>query len=275
MNFALPANEAWHANLNYLLLKGEKHSPRGKGTLELLSHQSIVDMRYPVVTNSHRKMGYKFLLAEAVWILSGDNRVESIAPYAKHIADFSDDGYRFQGAYGPRVTEQLRYVIDTLIEDPPSRQAVISIWRESPRKSKDIPCTLTLQFLIRNGKINCVANMRSSDLWLGWVYDVFNFTMITMEVGIRVNQYLERTYPAMDLLELGTLYLNAGSQHLYDHNIDKARICLQDGQSWSYNPLTLSDYNNPMSLMKHLVALRDNRSLINTGFLSELDQNAT
>lgn len=254
------ANEVWLKNIRHVHAIGQTISPRGFSTKEILNHTSRVNMLFPCVTHPGRKMGFKFLAAEAHWILSGSNRVEDIRPYAKHIVNFSDNGYVFQGAYGVKVTEQLRYVCDTLHTDQHSRQAVISIWRENPRPSKDIPCTLTLQFFLRrdemgNLKICTVANMRSSDLWLGWVYDVFNFTMITAWVALRLREMSS----GLLHVDLGTLHLNAGSQHLYQINEEDAVNCTLNtyGTPWSYGPMDLTMFNGPVSLMQHLVALRD------------------
>lgn len=268
------ANIIWLNNLNRVLTEGMVHAPRGMVTRELLAFTSVVDMKYPVITLPGRDMGYKFMAAEAHWILSGDNRVETIAPYA-NIKRFSDDGYRFQGAYGPRVTEQLRYVVETLVNDPDSRQAVLTIWRENPRPSKDIPCTVALQFLIRDGFIHCVATMRSSDLWLGWVYDVFNFSMITTWVALRYNEMRIRdgltASPA--IIALGNLHLTAGSQHLYERDWAKADQVLRSGQcDWKYGPMSLHNFDSPVSLMSHLVALRD-RDWANLHHLHELQYN--
>lgn len=253
-SIALTANEAWLVNLSRVLAMGVKRSPRGRGTIEILNNTSVVDMTRPLITNMMREMGYRFVFAEAHWILSGDNRVETIRPYANAIANFSDNQHVFQGAYGPKITEQLRYTCDTLYNDPDSRQAVISIWRENPRASKDIPCTLTLQFLIRDGQLNCIANMRSSDLWLGWVYDVFNFSMISAWIAIEL-----QLNSSLRDLKLGTLYLNAGSQHIYDVNVDQARLAKQGDKSWSYKPLDISHLNTPNDLMSQLIHLRDIR----------------
>ena len=75
------------------------------------------------------------MAAEALWILSGDNKVETIAPYNKNIKQFSDDGIIFQGAYGPRIISQLDYVIESLRKDRESRQAVLTIWNPNPKPS--------------------------------------------------------------------------------------------------------------------------------------------
>ncbi len=192
-------------------------TPRGMKVREIIAGHTCISMEHPVLCNPERVLGYRFMAAEAYWILTGDNRVETIARYSHGIDRFSDDGVRFDGAYGPKVVDQLRYVIDSLLEDNSTRQAVIDIWRPNPRGSRDIPCTLSLQFLIREGHIHTIATMRSSDIWLGWPYDVFNFTMITTYVQLEL--YRRAKLP----ISLGNLHVRAGSQHLYEKDWEAAK----------------------------------------------------
>lgn len=212
------ANYAWRKLLKAILNFGSVTKPRGLECTELIGYTSKLDMNYPVVHSNLRKVGYKFQAAEAAWILSGDDKLATIYPYANHMADFSDDGVTLSGAYGPRVVVQLDYAAGVLLADPDSRQAVINIWRDNPRKSKDIPCTLSLQFLLRGDKLHCIATMRSSDAWLGWVYDVFSFTMIALAVLLRINRLSSIQFG------LGTLALTAGSQHLYAKDLHAAKM---------------------------------------------------
>ena len=223
MIIPLSANDAWMRLISEVSTYGQPSSPRGMEIKEVLGFTSCIDMNYPIVTHPGRSMGYKFLFAEAWWILSGRKDVDSIAPYAKAITKFSNDGHTFDGAYGPMVVEQMRYVVDSLLKDRDSRQAVMTVWRPNPRDSKDIPCTVALQFIIRNGAINCIATMRSSDAWLGWVYDVFNFSMIAYYIRERI---AEAT--GTEVLDLGKLQLTAGSQHIYRPQFDDVAQILSD-----------------------------------------------
>ena len=175
---------------------------------------SCINMNTPVLTIKKRDLGYRFLAGEAYWILTGDNRVDTIKPYSRSITNFSDDGETFFGAYGPKIENQLDYVVDCLCKDLYSRQAVINIWRENPPKSKDIPCTTTVQFLMREDKLHCILTMRSSDVWLGWPYDVFNFSMLSWLVLQRL--YCSEEYRNDHRFSLGYLQLRAGSQHIYE-----------------------------------------------------------
>jgi hypothetical protein len=89
MNFT---NMIWQGLMQNILDNGKTVKPRGLETKEILGCRTVIPMDYPVVTIKNRKLGYKFMAAEAAWILSGDNRVATIEPYAKAIKQFSDDG---------------------------------------------------------------------------------------------------------------------------------------------------------------------------------------
>lgn len=247
----------WRSLLSELLMSGVEVRPRDKTTKELLALTSCIPMASPVVTCPERKMGYRFMAGEAAWILSGDNRVSSIAPLAKHITQFSDDGLTYFGAYGPPFVDQVGYVVDNLFTDPMSRQAVMTIWRQKPRATKDVPCTVALQWLCRQGRLNCIATMRSSDAWLGWVYDVFNFSMMSAYIILSL-RYRQRSEPRATLwtdVELGDLYLTAGSQHLYAIDWERAQGCIDRGKEYvrfAYRPLELKEFAHPEELAKHL-----------------------
>lgn len=233
------ASNEYKRLLSCLLQTGASASPRGMDTKELLAYQSIVDTNEPRVCLVGRKLSEAFRFAEAAWILSGDNRVSTIKPYSEKIGDFSDDGHRYFGSYGPKVVDQLSYVAQKLAADFDTRQAVINIWRENPGQTRDVPCTLSLQFLLRQGVINCVATMRSSDAWLGWPYDVFNFSMITWAVCLYLRDLGGRSKSTLFVdpdraPTPGALFLTCGSQHLYQQNWDKATEVLDHGQT--YNP---------------------------------------
>jgi len=220
--------------------------PRGNPCRSIFGNITQIDMRQPVITIPERKLNYSFMFAEAYWILSGSNQADEIVPYCKNIKQFSDSGLVFQGAYGPKVTEQLQYVVDILTKDRESRQAVIGIWRENPRESKDIPCTLTMQFLVHKNELQMIVNMRSSDVWLGFPYDIFNFSMIAHFLSL---QLYFRPQPTL-------LRLFAGDQHLYERDVDKAAACMAANSDRLQNDLILSKLESPRCLLGHLRTAR-------------------
>ena len=233
-----PLNEAWRYQLHDVFHKGQEVSPRGMLTRELPSKQLIFDMNHPVITIPERQLGYKFMAAEAWWLLSGHDDVASISPYSKAISQFSDDGERFFGSYGPPFVLQLTYVVDTLLNDPDTRQATMTFWRQNPPKTKDVPCTIAIDFLLRNGLIDTHVFMRSSDNWLGIPYDAFNFTMMTCRVLEMLNAHRE---PGQKY-QLGTMYLTAASSHLYEKDFENVKRVLATGTQPPTRPVPLYLY---------------------------------
>lgn len=212
------ADAEWLRALEYVFRYGTVSKPRGMDVYEVIGYQSVVDMNCPIIFNPDRKLGYKFMAAEAAWILSGRDDVKSISPFSKEISKFSDNGETFFGAYGPPIMDQMKYVIHSILNDRDTRQAVLTIWRQNPAPSRDIPCTVSLQWLVRRDSLYCVASMRSSDLWLGHPYDVFNFSAISFYILLELNrQLLEK---GEKLVTLGPLILTAGSKHIYERNTE-------------------------------------------------------
>ena len=244
----------WLQLLKDVICNGTMVTPRNQKTSELLGSLIVVDMARPVVTITERTLGYRFMCAEAAWILSGDDRVETIAPYSRRVSQFSDDGRTFFGAYGPKIMAQVPYVVETLKRDPDSRQAVINIWREVPPLTKDCPCTLSCQFMIRGGMLDMFVTMRSSDVWLGVVYDVPSMSMVAAYVLLALRD---------DTLKLGSLYQVAASRHLYERDLARAQACL-DGMTvgFKYAPFDSREFVKPNNLVDHLWKLARRETVV-------------
>ena len=224
------ANNEWLQALYEANKYGTEHAPRGEYTRELLGRKIQVHMKWPIITVVERKLSYKFMAAEALWILSGDNKVETIAKYNKNIAKYSDDGLTYFGAYGPKFVDQIAYVARALLKDHDTRQAVMNIWREKPYYTKDVPCTLSVQWMLRHGKLHCFVSMRSSDIWLGLPYNIFNFSMMS--------HYLMLYLETLGLtVSIGDLHLTAASMHLYEQHWEPAlKLLKQDSYNSTFIP---------------------------------------
>jgi hypothetical protein len=80
---------------------------------------------------------------------------------------------------------------------------------------EDIPCTISLQWLLRWDKLHCTVNMRSSDAWLGLPYDYFTFSQLTNVLASRLR------------VPVGTITMNLASSHLYEENWHEAvSVCV-------------------------------------------------
>ena len=263
-------DDVWISMLRTLVECGENVDPRGMATQEIIGYQSCIDMDMPVIGIKSRNMGYRFMCAEAHWILTGSNQLRELTKYAPTYARFSDDGRTLAGAYGPAVKAQIPYILGTLAHDVNTRQAVMTTWNRSPEPSKDIPCTVSTQFLIRNESLHLLQSMRSSDAWLGYPYDMFSFSMLAAYICIELRK---AAYPG---LKLGCLLLTSGSQHLYEKDRVKARECI--GQythvptsRYVISPIKLREYKSGEELIHDLYCLKDQRYDLTKGtFLHEL-----
>lgn len=195
--------------LKLVLTQGERRKVRSFNTIELSPFiYSLSDPLKNIVSSPLRNINRAFSVAEFLWLMSGRNDLEMISHYNSKLKAFSDNGSILSGAYGPTLVDQLKYVFAALEKDLFTRQAVISTWKPSPVLSKDIPCTLSLQFLVDSTyHLNLIVNMRSNDAWLGFPYDVYNFTMIQNYLAFKLS------------LEVGRYYHVAGSMHLYEEHI--------------------------------------------------------
>ena len=246
-------NEAWLYILRSIITNGHYVSPRGKRSLELNYISCGFDMKKPVLTSVKRNLSYVFLAAEALWILDGSDKVDDIVKYNKYLLPFSDDGKIFYGAYGPRFVAQFEYIVDILLKDNDTRQAVITLWKPSPKRSKDIPCTVSLTFNIRNDKLNCYVNMRSNDMWLGFPYDMFTFTMISLKILSFLNIKNDK------FIDLGILFYISVSSHIYEKNlIDVHKILENRFDNYDYNSIPDDKINDWDFFEKSLIACRDN-----------------
>lgn len=206
---------AWR-HLLFELVKAKPAGPRGIGTREILGVTFRVnDGLRNILFHPSRDLNYKFMVAEWLWIMNGDSSVDAIAQYNSKLRDFSDDGLTLFGAYGPRLMPQMQWILVKLCE-PDTRQAVATVWRPSPNPSKDIPCTVALQFLRRGHHINLIVTMRSSDIWLGLPYDFFVFSQI-----------LNCVCGELKCL-VGFVQFNLGSSHVYESDQEKAHGLLND-----------------------------------------------
>ncbi len=166
-------------------------------------------------------------LGELFWYMSGRNDLSFIRYYIPMYDKFSDDNKTIYGGYGPRIfgpNGQFDRVMSLLAEKKDSRQAIIQIFDAEDLKEKhnDIPCTCTLQFLLRRDKLSLIVHMRSNDVFLGLPHDIFSFTMI-------------QEYAAAKLeCDIGDYKHFVGSLHLYDKNKPHATQYICEGWQDEY-----------------------------------------
>lgn len=208
-------------------------------------------------------------LGELCWYLARSDESSFISYYLSKYDEFAENNLLY-GGYGPRMfdwegIDQVQNVTERLRNKPTSRKAVIQIFDRSElvEMHKDISCTCTLQFMIRNNKLLMFTNMRSNDIFLGLPHDVFSFTMIQEII-------------ARDLsVEIGSYKHAVGSLHLYDRDIDETRQFIDEGWQSSQISMPPMPIGDPWpAINSMLVAEKQIRTeeVDQVDELSELDQ---
>ncbi|HYK04812.1 MAG TPA: thymidylate synthase [Thermoanaerobaculia bacterium] len=162
-------------------------------------------------------------LGELCWYLAGTNNVKFIEYYIGKYRESDENGIVF-GGYGPRLVasragNQIINVSNLLRAKPESRRACIQLFdaTDIADDHKDVPCTCTLQLLVREGALHMIVYMRSNDVVWGLPHDVFCFTMFQEIIATSIN------------VDLGTYTHIAGSLHLYDETREAAESFIAEG----------------------------------------------
>ncbi len=184
-------------------------------------------------------------LGELLWYLAGTNELEFICYYISRYRDESEDGKTIYGGYGPRLfntrgQNQIENVVELLKKNPTSRKAVIQLFDSDDLalSRKEVPCTCTLQFMVRNRRLHMLTSMRSNDAYFGLPHDVFCFTML--------QEIIARTLS----VELGTYRHLVGSLHLYEKDIEGAGQYLDEGWQSSRASMPLMPEGDPWPAIK-------------------------
>lgn len=192
-------------------------------------------------------------LGELLWYLSKDTRLDFIDYYIPNkFQKESDDQVQVRGGYGDRLfsfrgIDQVGNVIRQLSEKSSSRRAVIQLFDASDLVGKfaSVPCTCTLQFLARDGRLNMFVSMRSNDAFVGLPHDVFAFTMLQEMIARSTGH------------ELGEYKHCAGSLHLYEYHRRAAYEYLKEG--WQSTTIVMPAMPNgsPWDSIKALQRLEE------------------
>jgi thymidylate synthase len=150
-----------------------RRSPSRYGDVIQFDGPVTVKYEHPcerVLFNTARDCNPFFHLYESLWMLAGRRDVAPLAWYNSKMAEFSDDGKMFHGAYGYRWRQwfgydQLEYIVQELKNTPTSRRVVLQMWDPTvepphagtewsdPYKAvnggKDVPCNTQAYFAIR------------------------------------------------------------------------------------------------------------------------------
>lgn len=183
-----------------------------------------------------------FHFFESLWVLAGRSDVKFLTEFNKQMAEYSDDGYDFNAAYGYRMRrafapmcDQISEIVSILKADPYSRQAVAQIWHPADlvHVTKDKACNMSVVFSIRDGKLNIIVYNRSNDmLWGCYGTNVVQFSMLQEYVAAHLS------------VKVGTYTQVSNSFHVYTDG--------KAGEMWDRvkaNPAGAVDFYQPETML--------------------------
>jgi thymidylate synthase len=222
--------EAYRDSLKILLSEGRRvpgttdvRSPGSRfgesirDTIELTGYSfKINDPLACLLVSKARPLRIPYCIGSLVWTLNGSDNLEEIVFYNLHGRALSDDGVHLSGAFGKRLfhykehLNQIDVILNKLKEDNSSRRttAMIAVPEDQVSGSREYPCAVGLQYLLREGRLDAITFMRSQSAALVLPYDSFLFMSLQCVLSQRLG------------VEPGSYVHFSGSFHLYLDELD-------------------------------------------------------
>lgn len=183
------------------LVKGDR---TGTGTKAVFARQFRHNLAdgFPLLTT--KKLHFKSIANELIWMLSGDTNVKWLNENGVRIWDewATEEGdlgpvYGEQWTAWPtkdgRTINQIDYMVETLRTNPNSRRILFHGWnveylpdeRQSPQENAKNglqalpPCHLLYQAFVHDGHLSMQLYIRSSDVFLGLPYNTAALALLT------------------------------------------------------------------------------------------------
>jgi len=225
-------NDAFINSLKTLSTDGIEYSPKKIKTKEILLYRiCIKNPIRRILTIPHRYSNIFATIAEMLWVFSGRDDLNFLSYFLPNAKNYSDNGKVWRGAYGPRLMDynntkfdQISNIIKTLKKDPFSRQAIILIPLANQDydvnlNTKDRPCTIFVQFFIRNNELCCSANLRSNDV-------IFGFSSINIPEWT----FIQEIIAGILKVKIGKYYHTANSFHIYENHFARMHKILMSNK---------------------------------------------
>lgn len=115
----------------------------------------------------------------------------------------------WEGADG-KVYDQIQYIIDEIKRNPDSRRLLCNAWSASELENQQLPpCHYAFQFYVVDGKLSCMFNMRSNDVFLGLPFNIASYALLTHLIAHECG------------LEAGELIYTGADVHIYSNHIEQ------------------------------------------------------
>ena len=237
-------------SLQYILDNGtDKQDRTGVGTRSVFGHQMRFDLRneFPAVTT--KKLAWKAVVSELLWMLEGSANERRLAEIlydkpredlvgkntiwtanadaqAKDLGYVNTDTIKDLGpVYGHQWrswdaelghVDQIAEVLENLYHNPDSRRHIVSAWNADRVNVMALPpCHTMFQFNVTNGELSCQLYQRSADMFLGVPFNIASYSLLTHMFA----QLLD--------LEVGDFVWTGGDCHIYQNHFDQVQQQLE------------------------------------------------
>ena len=224
--------------LRYIREYGTAKGSRNSEVLSSFGEKMTFDLRlgFPLLTT--KKMGWKTILRELLWFISGSTSNKVLQSKNVHIWDqnaskeyMNTRGLSYEeGDLGPIYgfqwrhfgdtymgmdhnhtggVDQIKEVIRLIKEEPTSRRIILSAWNPCDLDKMSLPpCHILTQFNIEGKYIDAQLYQRSGDMFLGVPYNIASYSMLLHIIG-KITGYIPRF-----------LHHVIGDCHIYKSHVD-------------------------------------------------------
>lgn len=236
-------NGPYHGELQYLGLLQElvnktegavREDRTGTGTFSVFGRQIRFDLNagFPLLTT--KKIFWKGVVAELLWMLSGSTNIKPLVEQGVHIWDKWADAFGELGpVYGAQwrkwltgktssyqgqgeiIIDQIATLLENLREKPNDRGHVVSAWNAADLDKMALrPCHCLFQFYVEDGRLSCQLYQRSADIFLGVPFNIASYALLTHLIARELD------------LGVGDFVHTFGDLHLYANHVEQAKLQL-------------------------------------------------
>jgi len=239
--------ELQYLNLIKKIIKeGEMRNDRtGTGTRAIFGPNPLrfsLSDHFPLLTT--KKVFFRGVAEELFWFLRGDTDGKILSKKGIHIwegngsREFLDKiglTEREEGDLGPiygwqwrhfgakyidchtdytgQGTDQLRDVIDKIVNNPTDRRIIMSAWNPADLSKMALPpCHMFCQFFVSNPEtdptLSCILYQRSCDVGLGVPFNIASYSLLTCIIAHVIG------------IKPGTFIHDMGDTHIYNNHVE-------------------------------------------------------
>jgi len=112
--------------------------------------------------------------------------------------------------------DQLQTSLDMLMKDPNSRRNIVDAWNPGDVDKMALPpCHKSFQFYVADGKLSCLLEQRSGDVFLGVPFNIASYALLTHMIARHVG------------LQVGEFVHNINDAHIYVNHLDQIQTQLE------------------------------------------------